>query len=174
MILIVGLGNPGRKYDGTRHNLGSRTVEALRRALELSAWEEKPDWECALVKAPELMLCLPRTFMNDSGRAVERVLRWYNIPPERLWVISDDVDLPFLETRIRHDGSAGGHKGLQSIIDVLKTEVFHRFRIGIGSNRDYAIPAEVYVLEPFSGDEERLIAETLPRIVTELRSAIDV
>lgn len=174
MILIVGLGNPGKPHHRTRHNLGARVVEALRSSLQFPDWQEKPEWRGRTARTGATTLFLPATFMNESGVAVQAMAASSDIPPERIWIVSDDVDLPFLETRLRTKGSAGGHKGLRSVIDALKTEGFNRFRIGIGSNRETGIPSESYVLQPFTQDEERQIADALPRVVAELRTAIGI
>lgn len=174
MTLIVGLGNPDRQYEKTRHNLGARLVEALRQALELPAWKEQPSLFGAVTKKAEVLLVRPTVFMNESGKTVASSAQWFQVPPERIWIVLDDVDLPFLETRARTSGSAGGHKGLQSALDWLKTENVNRFRIGIGSNRPLKIPSEAYVLQPFTQDEERHIADALPRLVAELRAAAGV
>lgn len=173
MMLLVGLGNPGGDYAKTRHNLGARVVDALRQTLELPDWKREADLRGRSTKNSDMLLVLPATFMNASGDAVARFAQWYAVPAERIWIVSDDVDLPFLETRSRTQGSAGGHQGLQSVIDALKTERFNRFRIGIGSNRPLQIPAEAYVLEPFTAAEEAKLLEEMPRLVAELHTAIE-
>lgn len=144
MRLIVGLGNPGKKYEKTRHNIGFRVIENLKSQI--------PNLKSYLFK--------PKTFMNLSGQEVARKLTSLNLKPQDLIVIHDDLDLPFGKIRIRHKGRSGGHKGVQSIIDALKTENFTRIKIGIGRPKK-GIEAERYVLEEFSPLEEKMMKKTI-------------
>ena len=151
--MIAGLGNPGRRYEGTRHNLGFEAVSALARAhpggrtarrFRSEAWE-------GIIESREIILILPQTYMNRSGGAVREASEGCGIPPERVIVVCDDIALPLAKIRLRRKGSAGSHKGLQSVIDALGTESFHRLRIGIGDPGE--LDAEDYVLSPFHPDE---------------------
>lgn len=164
MHLVVGLGNPGTTYARTRHNLGFIVVDTLA-SLNGARFGNKKKFSSAIaeinISTDTVLLAKPQTFMNNSGDAVRAVAQFYKITAADIWVISDDVDLPFGEIRIRHQGSSGGHNGLQSIIDQLGTDAFHRVRIGIGSNRPLRVPAEDYVLQPFSTAEQ----QELPAIV---------
>lgn len=155
-FLIVGLGNPGSKYAQTRHNVGFLVVETLVRRWGGSGTGK---FQAELFSYPErkALLLKPQTFMNLSGRSVSEAVGFYKVPPaERLMVISDDLDLPPGQLRIRKSGGAGGHNGLKSIIELLGTEEFPRLRIGIGRSPNGGdshilgkIPAaEMALLEP--------------------------
>ena len=150
MRLIVGLGNPGKKYEKTRHNIGFRVADAITQKIKDQAMSEK------------MVIAKPQSFMNLSGPEVLKKMNFYRLKPKDLIVIYDDIDLPFGKIRIRHKGSSGGHKGVQSIIDALKAEDFTRVRIGVGRPPEN-VPAERYVLEKFSQKEE----EALPKIIDE-------
>ncbi len=140
MLLIVGLGNPGKEYEGSRHNLGFQVVDRLAAALRAGAWKRQHD---ALVtrgshQGRAYLLAKPQTFMNHSGRAVQALLHYYRIPLADCLVIVDDLDLEPGRIRMRGEGSAGGHRGLRSIIDSVGSQAFKRVRIGIGRPPDKA------------------------------------
>jgi len=162
MKLVVGLGNPGRKYDGTRHNAGFDVVDALVRRHHLD-WESAPA-EAVIAKwrVRSALLAKPLTFMNLSGQAVGDLLRFYKIDLADGLVVVDDVNLETGRLRARPDGSAGGHNGLKSIIERLGTETFARLRVGVGrgdARRDLAD----HVLARFDPDEGTIVAETVAR-----------
>ncbi len=162
MKLVVGLGNPGRKYDGTRHNAGFDVVDALARRHRLD-WESAPA-EAVIAKwrARSALLAKPLTFMNLSGQAVGDLLRFYKIDFADCLVVVDDVNLDVGRLRARPDGSAGGHNGLKSIIDLVGTEGFARLRVGVGrgeARRDLAD----HVLAKFDPEERTIVAETVDR-----------
>lgn len=129
--LIVGLGNPGAEYQLTRHNAGFMVAEALAKRAD-ATWKFQSACQADLAVTAEAIYAKPQTYMNQSGQSVRAVLDYYQLPVDRLVVISDDVDLPFGELRARPGGGAGGHKGLTDIITHLKTEDFARLRIGVG------------------------------------------
>ena len=134
MYLIVGLGNPGAKYAHTRHNVGFDVVDALARKLGVTIGREREEallGEC-FIAGQKTILALPQTYMNLSGEAVSRLVRWYRLPPENLMVVYDDVDLPQGTIRIRKNGSACTHNGMRSIIYQLGFDDFPRVRVGIG------------------------------------------
>lgn len=134
MYLIVGLGNPGKDYAGSRHNLGFQVVAALSECLKAPRPVQK-HWSLyagAVFKSKQILLAQPLTYMNRSGRAVCELMRNNNIDLLRLLVVYDDLDLPPGKIRLRARGGSGGHRGLQSIIDTLGSEDFARLRIGIG------------------------------------------
>ena len=142
MKIIVGLGNPGSKYAYTRHNLGFMVLDALLEKLEphdKTFWDEEKDLKVQIKKinsnGHSILLVKPTTFMNNSGFAVSKVLNYYKIDPADMIVIHDDLDLPFGKIRVRFGGSAGGHHGVESIINVLRTDKFLRIRLGIGESR---------------------------------------
>lgn len=140
MKLIVGLGNPGGQYESTRHNIGFMVVDKLARELSTSpvTWTEDKDRKALVTRIGEVMLTKPLTYVNNSGLAVEALLRFYKLTPQDLWVIQDDIDLPLGKIRIRQQGGSGGHHGIASIITAIKTDQFVRFRLGIGRGKDVA------------------------------------
>lgn len=144
--MIIGLGNPGRKYEKTRHNAGflvmDRLAEKLGITIDLKKF--KADYQTTIHEGVKVFLVKPQTFMNNSGEAVVALMRYFQIEPKDILVISDDVDLPVGKIRIRSKGSDGGQKGIGSIIQYIKTRDFARLRIGIGS--DPQIPMADYVL----------------------------
>lgn len=151
--IIVGLGNPGRQYADTRHNIGFFVVDALARRV--AAPESRKRFKAEISEArrhdDRFVLVMPQTFMNDSGVTVREVVRWYKVPLERVVVVVDDLDLPFGQIRLRARGSAGGHNGLKSIFGLLGTQEIPRLRIGIG--RGPGAP-RAHVLARFSKEEE--------------------
>lgn len=133
--MIVGLGNPGDRYENTRHNMGFMTIDLLAQELGLSFnWEKTFVVEIAdtFVNGEKIFLVKPQTFMNESGRAVKPLMTYYNLDPSALTVIYDDMDSPVGRVRLRQKGSSGGQRGIKSIITHLGTEEFNRIKIGIG------------------------------------------
>lgn len=147
MKLIVGLGNPGKEYEKTRHNVGFMVVDKI-----LS--QNHP-----LIKRGEAVFLEPKAFMNHSGIEVAKLARYYKITPQDIWVISDDFMLELGAVRVRIGGSSGGHNGLQSIIDELKSDAFVRFRVGLGCNAPNN--AHDFVLSPFTKEEQPVIAKAV-------------
>lgn len=151
MKLIVGLGNPGDTYERTWHNAGFIALDALALTLAADAFMVQKKFNAAIAKATaakeKIILAKPQTFMNNSGQAVSGLLRFYRLEPTDLWVFHDDIDLPLGKIRISIDASAGGHRGIQSIIDALGSQQFTRFRIGIQPKVPRLIPTERYVLQ---------------------------
>ncbi|MCR5665093.1 MAG: aminoacyl-tRNA hydrolase [Oscillospiraceae bacterium] len=133
--LVVGLGNPGPRYEGTRHNVGFLTLDALARALSVRV--DRLRFRAltgrASVGGQDVLLMKPQTYMNLSGEAVSQAARFYKLPPERVIVVSDEVSLPLGKLRVRPKGSAGGHNGLKSVIACLGSDQFPRVRLGVGS-----------------------------------------
>lgn len=153
--LIVGLGNPGPRYAGTRHNIGRDVVEVLAARLEvpLAAAKFQARFGAGRIAAAKFGLAVPISYMNESGRAVGDLVRFHKLDPSRLVLVYDDLDLPLGRLRIRPDGGAGGHNGVASVIDRLGTQAFPRLRIGIG-RPPAGWDAADYVLARF-GTEER-------------------
>jgi peptidyl-tRNA hydrolase, PTH1 family len=158
--IVVGLGNPGRDYAATRHNLGFMVVDELARRL--AAAERRNRFRSDLVEVfdggEKVVLLKPRTYMNLSGSAVREAVNWYKTPLDDLLVVVDDIDLPFGSIRLRAKGGAGGHNGLKSIIAELGIDSFSRLRIGIGRGPG---PATRQVLSRFTSDEERVLPDVL-------------
>lgn len=164
MFLLIGLGNPEKKYFSTRHNVGFLVVDAIAQRCNTS-WKNKADLFSEVTEThheeQKIILAKPQTYMNDSGKAVAALLHRYHIESQHLIVISDDVDLPVGTIRIRTEGSAGGHNGLKSIITSIGTQQFIRVRIGVGAT-PLNIPLERWVLSPFSQQE----ATHLPNVIS--------
>lgn len=157
--LIVGLGNPGAKYDGTRHNIGFVVLDELARSWQISLAETKKFQGLfgeGTIAGKKVRLLKPLTFMNNSGQSIRSVLDWYKLAPESVMVIYDDMDLPVGRLRLRTMGSAGGQNGMKSAISHLGTQKFPRLRVGIGSKDNDAI---THVLGSFSPTEKKLIHE---------------
>ncbi len=160
--LIVGLGNPGRKYVQTRHNIGFMAIDRLIEQYPIQRETRRFNalYGETMIASHAVLFAKPQTFMNASGESVAAIAHWFKIPVENIIVIYDDLDLPVGRLRIRLGGSSGGHKGIQSIIDRLGANEFYRVRIGIGRpnpGRD----AVDHVLERFTIDEGIAIANAI-------------
>mgnify|MGYP005846950883 CR=1 FL=1 len=167
MFLIVGLGNPGREYANTRHNIGFRCVDALAAQHGL-AFDDKKKTKAKIalgnIQGRRVLLAKPQTYMNLSGSAVQGLAAFYRIAPAQIMIIFDDLDLPAGTLRIRPKGGAGGHKGVTDIIRRLGTQDFPRIRVGIGRPDGQMDPAS-YVLRPFDGQDEEEMARTVERVL---------
>lgn len=165
MKLIVGLGNPGREYGQHRHNIGFRCVNyfARKHDLEFNRRQSRSQIARGRVAGEDIILAKPQTFMNLSGRAVAPLVQQLIIPLNDLVVIYDDLDLPLGRIRIREKGSAGGHRGIQSIVDSLNSQDFPRIRVGLGHPPEVRSEDEVaaYVLSEFTSDEQPLVTEAV-------------
>lgn len=162
MRIIVGLGNPGEEYERTRHNLGFMVLDAVaygHGAFKGSRF--KADTLAVESEGAKVLLVKPSTFMNLSGEAVGRILGFYKQGADSLLVVHDDMDLPFGRMKLAADGSSGGHRGVESIIEALGTQNFHRLRLGVG----HAVRGESvdHVLSPFSKGEAKEVEEVLNR-----------
>ena len=167
MYIIVGLGNPERKYDGTRHNIGFSAITALSDAFGISMDFKKHRAVCGkgYMEGQKVLLAMPQTYMNLSGESVRELVDYYKIDPQsELVIIYDDIDLAPGKLRIRAKGSAGGHNGMKNIIRHLGTQEFARVRIGVGEKPKGWDLAD-YVLARFDRDQEPLIRETLEYVV---------
>lgn len=160
MRIIVGLGNPGREYANTRHNVGFMALAELAKRVmaEPPKRRFRADVAEAILHGEKLVLVAPQTFMNLSGLSVQEVLHWYHLPIDDLLVVYDDMDLPFGTIRMRGSGSAGGHNGLSSIIQQLGTNTVPRLRMGIGRGQS---AATAHVLSRFNPVEEA----ALPKLI---------
>lgn len=160
-LAIFGLGNPGKKYVSTRHNLGFMVVEEFARQIGLTFKADK-SLNCLSVKGKcsdrTVHLFLPQTFMNESGLAVRRCLDYYKMTAAQMIVVCDDTALKFGQLRVRSNGSSGGHNGLKSIIMHLGTNEFIRLKMGVGSNA-VGQPLAEYVLSDFHGDEKAALED---------------
>lgn len=158
MKIIVGLGNPGREYATTRHNLGFMVIDEIARRLPPVERRNRFRAEVLEIFASgeKIILLKPQTYMNLSGVSVREAMRWYRIPAEETLVVADDIDLVFGAIRMRASGGSGGHNGLKSIIAEIGTEDFPRLRMGIGRGRGHATRQ---VLGRFNPEEETLLPE---------------
>jgi len=178
MILVVGLGNPGKKFEKTRHNVGFRAVDGFQEKNNFSAFKLSKKFLAEISEGAlddeKVILAKPQTFMNDSGRAVKLLTKNYKLKTGSLFIIHDDIDLPLGKIRISVGRSSAGHKGVESIIRELKTKNFVRFRIGIKpekiENREQKI--EKFVLEKFSKDEGKILGGAIKEAVEAIEMAI--
>ncbi len=165
LYLIAGLGNPGRRYAGNRHNLGFQCLDRLAAAhrLAFDRTMHRARIAAGTIAGQRVVLAKPLTFMNLAGQAVGPLVHWYKVPLDRLLVIYDELDLPLGTIRLRPSGSSGGHKGLTSIIQALGSQDFPRLRVGIGRPPSGWDPAD-YVLHDFTRDEAATIAGAYDRV----------
>lgn len=150
MKLVVGLGNPGKEYENTRHNVGFMIMD---RYIENSGWKSKFDglYQIVSIEGEKVLFLKPQTFMNNSGISVKKAMNFYNILPQDILVIHDDMDLAFQTYKLKTNSSSGGHNGIKSIISALQSEAFCRLKIGI--SHDKTIDTIHYVLGKFSKTE---------------------
>ncbi len=173
--LIVGLGNPGREYEKTRHNCGFRALDIL--ADQLGCKPDKAKFQglyCqANYRGKKLLLLKPQTFMNLSGRSVLQLSSYFQVPPQRIIVMFDDISLEPGRLRIRSDGSAGGHNGIKSIIGELGSQDFPRVKIGVGAKPHPQYDLADWVLSSFSAQEEKALQPALERAADAALAIID-
>ncbi len=159
MKVVVGIGNPGKEYDGTRHNVGFDVIDLVGRADDIDVGTKR--FNALLgegsISDERVLLVKPQTYVNDSGLAVRQVLDWWKLSSDELLVVCDDANLPLGKLRFRREGSSGGHKGLESVIAHLGTEHFSRLRVGIG--RDAEGDLVDHVLSRFSSAERKVMEE---------------
>lgn len=157
MILIVGLGNPGKKYEKTRHNVGFRVIDSLKKSLDFA--QDK-----------DIILFKPQTYMNDSGKAVKSLMAYRKLPMANSWIIHDDIDLPLGTIRVSQNISSAGHKGVESIIHELRTKNFIRFRIGVqGKSKENA---EIFVLKKFTQEEEKIVEKVIKKATEIIKESL--
>ena len=163
--LVVGMGNPGEKYENTRHNVGFLTVDQLadRANVPVQKLKHRALTNTAEVGGVRVLLMKPVTYMNLSGEAVGEAARVYKIPPDRVLVISDDVSLPLGKLRVRKSGSAGGHNGLKSIIQHLGTDQFPRLKVGVGGKPHPDYDMADWVLGKLQGEDKKAMDEAARR-----------
>ena len=171
--LIAGLGNPGTKYQNTRHNLGFIVADSFVKGEGFS-WRISRDWICYYAKTNEFVIIKPSTFMNKSGEAVRSVAEFFKIDVSDILVIHDDLDLQFGKIRISFDSMSAGHKGIESVIKSLSGPDFARLRVGIGRPTPKATDGKgdpkKYVLEEFTKDEMKHLPEILEMSIEAIRS----
>jgi len=192
MKLIIGLGNPGEKYEKTRHNLGFMIVEKFLKDFsdtKNTLWENSArfksdiaqiEWQPKHGSLEKVIIAKPKTYMNNSGMAVRLISDFYKIKPEDVWIVHDDIDLPLGNLKIRFGGASAGHHGVESIMEHLGTDKFWRFRMGIGiKNGKLKIKneklrnVEDYVLSDFSGSEKGKLKNLIKRGVAAIEESLE-
>jgi len=166
MKLIVGLGNPGKAYASSRHNIGFRCINHLAKkyAIPLSRRQCRAQVGSGEIEGTEVMLAKPRTFMNRSGESVSLLAKRFNVDPSDILVIHDDLDLPLGKIRFRPEGSAGGHKGIGSVIASLGSQSFTRIKVGISRPHESGLDIVDYVLGDFHPGENPIVEQTIARV----------
>ena len=179
MKLIVGLGNPGKEYEKTRHNIGFIIVDAILNKYKFPTFKEEKKFKAEIssyeIENEKIILAKPTTFMNLSGLAVKEISKFYKIDKSNIFIIQDDKDMDFLKTRIKNVASGdGGHNGIKSIIQELGTKELNRFKIGIGNELLERMPTDKFVLGTFSKDELKKIEtqkeEIIKKIIEEIKN----
>ena len=175
MKVVVGLGNPGREYQDTRHNVGFAVIDeiAKRYSADVTSVKFKSLYTDIRIKNSKVLLVKPTTYMNNSGQALREVMDFYKLDPSDILVIYDDIDIPIGKIRVRKKGSSGSHNGLRSIVKHLGSEEFPRIRVGIG-RPDERISLTNYVLGKFSEDERIDINKAIKNSADAVESLIDV
>lgn len=173
--LIVGLGNPGREYEKSRHNCGFRCLDLLAERLDCKVDKLKFQglWGQTSYGGKKLFLLKPMTYMNLSGRSVLQLSAYYHIPPQRIIVLFDDISLVPGRLRVRADGSAGGHNGIKSIIQELGSQDFPRVKIGVGAKPNPEYDLADWVLSSFSALDEKALAVSLDNAAKAALTIID-
>ncbi len=183
MILIAGLGNPGKEFEKTRHNIGFLTINKLQLADDFSDWKLEKKFNAELsegkIGKEKIILAKPQTFMNNSGRAIGPLVKYYKIKSENVLVIHDDADLPLETLRIVKNRGSAGHKGVESIMRALKTRNFVRFRIGTKTTKSGKIPhrpkkemAHFLVEKKITPTQEEILKKTIKECVEAIEMAI--
>ena len=174
MNLIVGLGNPGRRYLNSRHNVGFRCIEHMAREWKVPLKERRKSAVLGQgsVDGHNVVLAKPRTFMNDSGTAIAYLLTRFASTPDDLLVVYDEMDLPLGKVRIRRSGSAAGHNGIRSVIDAISSQEFPRIRVGIGKAPE-GIAGMEHVLRSMRSEERRIIEESVGKVAEAVRCLLD-
>ena len=172
MFLIVGLGNPGREYENTRHNIGFAAVDVLAEKynIDVNRTKFKGEYGEGFINGNKVILLKPYTFMNLSGESVREAIDFYKLTEEEVLIIYDDISLEVGRLRIREKGSAGGHNGIKSIINHMGTDVFTRIKIGVGAPKGDLVN---HVLGKFSKDEVNILKQTLDAVTEATAEIID-
>lgn len=178
MQLIVGLGNPGKKYEATRHNLGFMVLDeyAKKNLGPEVVWEKNDKFDAEILKMSNLLLIKPQAYMNNSGQTVAKLVNFYKVPIEKVVVIHDDLDLSLGKIKVRVGGSAAGHHGVESVIKSLGNDQFVRLRLGIGNEKSLKsnhFPAEEYVLESFTSTEKHQVNHMVKKATSALEVILE-
>ncbi len=184
MKLVVGLGNPGKEYEHTRHNVGFMIIDYLATSYKLQATSStklNADIFKGEIAQKRSILAKPQTYMNNSGQAVQAILAFYKLTPSDLIVIHDDKDIPLGETRVQRDRGAAGHNGIKSIIEHIGTKDFVRIRVGIapsplrgGTGGGVVVDTAAFVLDNFSSDEQKILKDVFAHVVQEVENFVQL
>lgn len=174
MYIIAGLGNPGKKYEDTRHNIGFNTIDALADKLNIKVNKIKFKGLVGegRIAGERVILLKPHTFMNNSGESIVEILNFYKLKPEDLIVVVDDIDIEFAQLKIKKNGSAGTHNGLKSIVNLTGSKNFARFKVGVGKkhpNEDLAS----FVLSTFPAKDKKHIEDAIDACADAIIEAVD-
>ncbi len=170
MWLVVGLGNPGPAYQITRHNVGFMVLDAMAKRLALKGWEEF--CQALVLKSEKISLAKPQTFMNLSGQSVSCLARQWQLLPEEILVVHDDLDLPLGRIKIVRSGGSGGHRGVASVIEHLGSRDFPRVKVGIGRPGPGKSVSD-YVLSPFEEQELKVVAEIIEKAAEAIETIVE-
>ncbi len=180
MKLVVGLGNPGEKYQNVRHNLGFMALEEFRRKGSWGDWGNEGKFKAEIIKKEEIILARPQTYMNNSGMAVSLLINYFKIAPKDVIIVYDELDLPLGKIKVRMGGAAAGHHGVESIINSLGTDQFIRVRLGIGNLKTQSgehkaahVSAEKFVLEPFIHSEKSAVKHMIKQALKALQILLE-
>jgi PTH1 family peptidyl-tRNA hydrolase len=174
ILAVIGLGNPGKEYEKTRHNAGFRVLDQLIQGFSVPLQERKfrASWGLTALSGRKVLFCKPLTYMNRSGEAVCPLLAYFTIPSHQILVIHDDLDLDRGRIRLARRGGSGGHRGVTSIMDHLKSQDFPRLKLGIGRPL-HQEPVEAYVLQPPYGDELPLFEDMIRQGERAVRAVLE-
>jgi len=178
MIIIVGLGNPAKKFKNTPHNIGFETINRFQKENNFPNFSFSKKFQAKIsekkINQKKVILLKPQTFMNSSGETVASTINFYKIKPtpESIWVVHDDIDLKMGNLKISNNRGSGGHKGVKSIIDKIKTKNFTRFRIGIKPEKE-KVATDKFVLKKLNKDQKKIIKEVIQKTTQALPAAIN-
>lgn len=174
MYIIAGLGNPGKNYEGTRHNIGFDTLDVIasKNNIKFNKTKFRADFGEGIIGGEKVILVKPQTFMNLSGESIRPLRDFYKVPDENIIIIYDDISLPLGKLRLRGKGSAGGHNGMKSIIYQLNTDIFPRIKIGVGAPPHEDFDLADYVLGKFGKDEIEILTKTVDKVNDAVESII--
>ncbi|HKZ37406.1 MAG TPA: aminoacyl-tRNA hydrolase [Chryseolinea sp.] len=178
MIVIVGLGNPGKEYEKTKHNIGFLFLDMIQTDWKFPKFHLDKHFTAEISKGTyegqDILLVKPQTFMNVSGQAVLSIQQFYKLQPENFWIVYDELDLPWGKIRIRTEGSSAGHNGIKSIIAALGSEQFHRFRIGIQPEHfEPGQERQGTVLSKFTKEEQKQMVDIFEQVEEEMKTILN-
>ena len=179
MMVIVGLGNPGKKFEKTPHNIGFLTLDSFfkenREKFSFSAFKLQKKLFSEIsegrIKRKKVILAKPQTFVNQSGKAVKKIKHFWKIKTENLFVVHDDIDLPLGKIKISKNRGSGGHNGVESIIEELKTKNFVRFRVGVNPYKNKK-PSRKFIIQRFKKREQKIVQDSVKKTVKAIETAI--